>query len=188
MSFTANNLRPGMHIEYENKPWQCMEAVHKTPGNKRAFVQAKMRSVLDGTQKEFKFSSTETLERITLRERKMQFLYNEGDVYHFMDLENYEQSQQDKSKMGSAVDYLMPDAHVSVTFYEDRVIGLKLPQNMTFKIIEAEPNLRSATASAQYKNATIETGLVVKVPPFVEQDDRVVVNTETGEYVERAKD
>lgn len=186
MSLSANQLKPGMVIQHDGQLWQCLQSVHKTPGNLRAFVQAKMRSIQSGAQKEFRFSSTETLERVHLRERPMQYLYSDDDFYHFMDTENYEQAQINREMLGDSINYLLPDAQVKVTFHEAKPIGLVLPPNMVFKVIEAEPGIKSATASASYKLAKIETGLSVKVPQFVEGGDRIVVDTTSGEYVERA--
>lgn len=185
-TISANQLKPGNVIEHEGKLWQCLASVHKTPGNLRAFVQAKMRGVLDGIQKEFRFSSTETLERVSLRDRPMQYLYADGDFFHFMDTNDYEQVQLSRGLLGDSINYLLPDAQVKVTFYEDKPIGLALPATMAFKIIEAEPGMKSATASASFKNAKIETGVTVRVPQFIDVGDRIVVDTTTGEYIERS--
>lgn len=187
MGFSANQLRPGMVIEYEGALWQCLEAQHRTPGNKRAFMQAKMRNVEDGLQKEFRFSSTDVLERAILRERQMQFLYKEGDFYNFMDTENYEQIQLGEDAIGTSANFLMPDAVVTVTLYEEKPLGVKLPSSMIFTVTEAEPGMKTATASASKKNAKIETGMTVKVPQFIEIGEKIIINTETGEYLERAK-
>lgn len=187
MSIPANHLRQGMVIEYENGLWFCLEAQHRTPGNKRAFMQAKLRNIRDGTQKEFKLASDETLERVSLRERPMQFLYSDDDFYHFMDSENYEQVQLTREALGVKANFLLPESKVKITFHEDTAIGLSLPQTMTFKVIDADPGMKTATASSSYKNAKIETGVTVKVPQFVEAGDRIVVDTESGEYAERAK-
>lgn len=188
MTISANQLRPGTVVEYEGKLWQCLQSIHKTPGNLRAFVQAKMRSVRDGTQKEFRFASTEMLQRVDLRQRPMQFLYSEGDLYFFMDQENYEQTQLGKDMLGDAVGYLLPEAIVQVTFYEETPIGVELPKTIDFLVIEAEPNMKSATATSSYKNAKIETGVNVQVPQFIEVGNKITINTETGEYMSRAKD
>lgn len=187
MSLAANRLKPGIVVEFENDLWLCMDAIHKTQGRKSGFVQAKLRNIKNGTQKEHKFSSQETLERAHLVEKSAQFLYQDDDGYHFMDQESYEQHTLDPATLGDDKNYLLPDAIVQLTYYEDKPIGLKLKQRMAFKIIEAEPNLKGATATATYKNATIETGLNVKVPQFIEVDNVIVVNTETGEYMEREK-
>lgn len=187
MAFTAHQLRPGMTIEFESRLWVCMDAVHKTPGNKRGFVQAKLRSILDGNQKDVKFSSTEVLERIELVTRAMQFLYEDGGQFYFMDTKNYEQVALSTELVGAGANYLLPDTNIEVTFHEEKAIGIKLPSSLEFKIIEAEPNMKSATASAQFKNAKIETGVSIKVPQFIEVGERVRINPETSEYIERAK-
>ena len=186
MNIQATQLRPGTVVVHEGKLWQCLQSIHKTPGNLRAFVQAKMRSILDGSQKEFRFSSTETLDKVDLRERSMQFLYSD-EFYHFMDSENYEQSQLSPELLGDAAKFLLPETVVRVTFYEDKPIGVVLPKNMTFKVIEADPAMKTASASTSFKNAKIETGVTVQVPQFVSVGDRIVITTETGEYSERAK-
>lgn len=187
MGISANQLRPGTVIEYEGTIWQCLEAQHRTPGNKRAFMQAKMRNIKDGTQKEFKFSSTEGLERVSLFERPAQFLYSDDQYFHFMDKENFEQIQLNREILGIAASFLLPDAEIKIAYCEERPLGIVLPMTMTFTVTEAEPGMKSATASASYKNATIETGMVVKVPQFVQAGDRIIIKTETGEYHERAK-
>lgn len=187
MGISANQLKPGMVIDHDGKLWHCLQSIHKTPGNLRAFVQAKMRSVKDGIQKEFRFSATENLERVSLRERPMQYLYADDDFLHFMDTENYEQVQLTREMLGESVNYLLPDAKIKVTFFEETPVGISLPTTLEFAIIEAEPGMKSATASASFKNAKIETGLTIRVPQFIDVGDRVKVDTSTGNYVERAK-
>ncbi|HBF12222.1 MAG TPA: elongation factor P [Deltaproteobacteria bacterium] len=188
MSIQASQLRPGMVIDKDGFLWQCLESVHKTPGNLRAFIQAKMRNLKNGTQKEFRFSSTETLEKVDLREKSMQFLYNDDGGYHFMDMENYEQIQINKEFLGNNVFYLIPEGLVNVTFHDSTPVGLVFPQTLSFKVIEAEPNMKSATATSSYKNAKIETGLIVKVPQFIEVGDKITIKTESGDYVTRVKE
>lgn len=187
MAFTGNSLRPGMVIQYNNEIWSCMEATHKTPGNKRAFVQAKLRNITGGHQTVVKLSATEPLERVDLIEKPMQYLYKDGDNYCFMDNESYEQIQLSEEFLGDRINYLLENTVVGVTFFESTPVGIKLPTSMDFKVIEAEPNLSGATAKATYKNAVIETGLQVKVPQFIEVDEVISINTETGEYQSRAK-
>ena len=148
MSIQASQLRPGMVIDKDGFLWQCLESVHKTPGNLRAFIQAKMRNLKNGTQKEFRFSSTEGLEKVDLRERPMQFLYNDDDGYHFMDSTNYEQIQISKELLGQNVFYLIPESLVDVTFHDTTPIGVALPQTINLTVVEAEPNMKSATATS----------------------------------------
>lgn len=184
----GNQIRVGMVIEYEGKPYQVMEATHRTPGNKRALMQTKLRNLLTGDQAEVRFSSSDRVERVSLTERKMQFLYEDGGDYHFMDVANYEQVQLSAEQMGESAPFLLPEAVVGVASYEEKIIGLNLPKTMDFKVTETPPELKGATASAQYKPATLETGLQVKVPPFIKEGDVVRVDTETKEYVTRVTD
>jgi len=183
----ANHLRNGMIIEFEGQVYQVMEAIHRTPGNLRAFMQVKMRNIRNGNQTEQRFSTSDKLEKVHLETHKMQYLYMQDDAYHFMNTENYEQTQLSPTELGDAINFLLPDTVIDVTFYESKPIGVQLPKTMDFKIIEAEPSVKKQTASSSYKSAKIETGLTIKVPPFVEEGDRVKVDTETHEYMERVK-
>ncbi|MDX1386729.1 MAG: elongation factor P [bacterium] len=182
---SGNQIRPGMVIEYQGTPYQVMEAVHRTPGNKRAFMQTKLRNLVNGEQAEVRFSANDRVERLSLEERKMQFLYTEGGFYHFMDVENFEQIQMSDEQVGDATNFLLPETVISVTSHEGKTIGINLPKTMDFKVTETAPELKGATASAQYKPATLETGLQVKVPPFIAEGDKVRIDTESHEYVTR---
>lgn len=187
MGFSANELRPGNVIDHEGQLWLCLESVHKTPGNLRAFVQAKMRNIKQGNQKDFRFSSTEDLVRVDLRERAAQFLYEQDSIYNFMDTETYDQFTLSKDLLGESVWYLLPEMTVQITFFDETPLSVKLPRTMAFDVIEAEPNMKSSTATSSYKTAKIQTGKAVKVPQFVETGDRIIVDTESGDYLERAK-
>lgn len=183
----GNDLRPGMIIIFEDDLYRVTEAVHKTPGNKRAFMQVKMSRLKDGIQRENKFSSTEDVEKAFLQKAPMQFLYQDNDGFHFMNTENYEQTVLSGDLLGNTVNYLQENLNVDVTFHEQTPVGVELPQAMEFKVVEAEPGIKKATASASFKQATIETGLSVKVPQFIEAGDMIRVNTETNEYLDRVK-
>ncbi|EKD50328.1 MAG: hypothetical protein ACD_62C00572G0001 [uncultured bacterium] len=183
----GNDLRKGNVIKLENKLWLAMSVEHRTPGNLRAFIQAKMRSIGDGTQKEFRFSSTERLEQVDIFERKMQYLYSDGDVYNFMDTENFEQIELSKETIGDYAIYLTPEMNISVAFCENNPITVKLPTTMDFEVVEADPEIKGATASASYKSATLSNGLNVQVPQFVKVKDVIRINVEKGEYQERVK-
>ncbi len=183
----GNELRKGTVIKHEGKLWQCMSAAHRTPGNLRAFIQAKMRNVEDGSQKEFRFASTERLEQVDIFDRQMQYLYNEGDVYHFMDTENYEQIELSKDLIGDDVIFLVPEMVITVLFHETRAISLSLPTSRDFEVVEADPEIKGATASASYKSATLNNGLTIQVPQFVKVGDRVRINVETRDYQDRVK-
>lgn len=183
----GNELRKGACVKLENKVWQCMEAQHRTPGNLRAFIQAKMRNLQDGSQKEFRFSSTEKLEQIDVFARKMQYLYSDALRLHFMDIENYEQVEFAKSGVGDALNYLSENLILSVLFVDNLPINIQLPSTLEFEIVEADPEIKGATAAASYKSAKTVNGLAVQVPQFVKVGDVIKINTETGEYLERVK-
>lgn len=181
----ANQLRPGMIIEFEGNVYYVMEAIHRTPGNLRAFMQVKMRNVRNGNQSEQRFSTSDKLEKAFLDNQKMQFLYQEGEAYHFMNVDNYEQTHLSAAELGDAVNFIMPETVIDIQFYEGKPLGVQLPKTMVFKIIEAEPSVKKQTASSSYKTAKIETGLTVKVPPFIGEGEMIRIDTETHEYVER---
>lgn len=184
----GNQIRVGMVIEYQGKPYQVIVAVHRTPGNKRGFMQTKLRNLITGEQAEARFSSSDRVPRVSLEAKKMQFLYKEGEDFHFMDVGNYEQIQINLDQVGDAANFLLPETVISVNFYEERTIGISLPKNMDFVVTETPPEIKGATASAQYKPATLETGLQVKVPPFINEGDKVRIDTETHDYVTRVTD
>jgi elongation factor P len=183
---SANQLRPGMLIQYEGEVYHVMEAIHRTPGNLRAFMQVKMRNIRTGNQTEQRFGTSDKVEKVQLDNHKMQFLYQEGEDYHFMNTENYEQLHLNKSDLGDAVNFLLPDTVIDVQFYEGKAIGVDLPKTMVFKVIEAEPSVKKQTASSSYKPAKIETGLTIKVPAFISEGDVIKIDPLTHEYIERA--
>lgn len=174
-----------MIIEFEGNVYQVMEAIHRTPGNLRAFMQVKMRNLKNGNQVEQRFGTSDKVEKVQLEQHKMQYLYKEGDDYHFMNTENYEQTHLTNIELGDAVHFLLPETVIDVQFYEGKPITVALPKTMDFKIIEAEPSVKKQTASASYKSAVIETGLTIKVPGFVSEGEVVKIDTETHEYIER---
>jgi elongation factor P len=157
-----------------------------TPGNLRGFVRVKLRNIRNGSLSDQKLRSEDTLERATLDEREMQYLYHEGEDYHFMDTSSYEQIHISSEALGDSVNYLKPEMTIQVEFYGEEPVGIELPQTVDLKVLETAPGIKGATASAQVKPATLETGLVVQVPPFVNNGDLIRVNTETGEYLSRA--
>lgn len=176
-----------MTVILDKELYRVTESVHKTPGNLRAFIQAKMMRLKDGIQKEQRYSSSDEVEKAMLETLEMQFLYEAQGQYHFMNTENFEQISVEGTSLGNGAHYLLPDTVVKMTFYENKPIGLDLPTALEFKVIESEPAMRTATASASYKNAKIETGHTIKVPQFVEAGDRIRVNPNTDQYLERAK-
>lgn len=187
MNINGNELRKNDVIVVDKILWQCLVSTHRTPGNLRAFIQAKMRNLRDGTQKEFRFSSTEKLEKVDVFDREMQFLFAEGDTYTFMDTENYEQVEMSKSQVGDGVNYLKAECVINVSFYEGKPVTVRFPNTMEFTVASADPEIKGATAAASFKSATLDNGLNIQVPQFVREGDKVKINTETGEYLERVK-
>ena len=181
----ANDLRPGMVIKHNGELFSIFRAEHRTPGNLRAFVQARMRNLRTGAMNDHRFRSEDEVERAIIDETEMQYLYSDGDSFHFMNTENYEQMQMTKDELGETVYYLIPNTIVKVEFFEEKAIGIDLPDTMDLKVVQTEPTLQKATASAVMKPATLETGLVVNVPPFVNEGDKIRVDTSEARYVQR---
>lgn len=182
----ATQLRPGMVVKFNNELHSVFSMVHRTPGNLRGFVQAKMRNLRSGSMIEHRFSSEDKVERIALDEREMEYLYDDGDNYYFMDTESFEQTHLTKDLLGDGTFYLIPQLKVNVEFYEGRAISVELPPSIEMTVMETEPGLKGATVSNVTKPAKMETGLVVQVPPFINEGERIRVSTSEGTYQERA--
>jgi elongation factor P len=187
MLINATQLRVGMIIKHQNELCRIMNVVHVTPGNWRGMVQTKMRNLRSGSQLENRFRSEDKVERVTLEQHKMQFLYEDGDQYHFMNTENFEQIALAADLLAEATQYLVANAEVEVEFHEGNPIGVTLPKTVDLRVTETEPALKGATVNNVLKPATVETGAVVQVPPFISIDDVIRVSTETGAYMSRAK-
>jgi elongation factor P len=182
----ATQLRPGMVIKFNNELYSVFSVNHRTPGNLRGFVQAKMRSLRSGSMTEHRFSSEDKVEKAILEEHDMEYLYDDGEYFYFMNIENYEQMHLTKELLGDATQYLIPQLKVSVEFYEGKPISVELPPTVDMAVVETEPGLKGATVSNVTKPAKMETGLVVQVPPFINEGEKIRVNTSTGAYQERA--
>ena len=185
-SVQATRLKRGMLIKVQNDLFRVLDLQHFTPGNKRGFVQAKMRNIRTGVQADNKFRAEEDVERAILDERQMQYLYRDGDAFHFMDTSTYEQIHLDAEVLGDNASYIIPEMVITMEFYGDEPVGIELPVTVDLKVVDTVPGINRATASAQVKPATLETGLVVNVPAFVSTGDVIRVNTENGEYLSRA--
>jgi elongation factor P len=185
-SIQATRLRKGMLIKVGNDLFRILDLHHLTPGNKRAHIQARMRNIRTATLADHKFRAEDDVERATLDEREMQYLYNDGDTYYFMDTSTYDQVHISAEALGDSKDFLIADMLIRVEFYESEPVGIELPQTVDLVVKKTVPGIKGATASAQVKPATLETGLVIQVPPFINEGDKVRVNTETGEYQSRA--
>jgi len=179
-------MRPGMVIKYNNDLYSVFSVSHRTPGNLRGFVQARMRSLKSGTMIENRFSSEDKVEKAILDEIEMEYLYDDGEFFYFMNTENYEQMHLTKELLGDATDYLIPQLKVKVEFYEGKPMGVELPASVDMTVVSTEPGMRGATVSNVTKPAKMETGLVVQVPPFINEGQKIRVNTAEGTYAERA--
>jgi elongation factor P len=181
----ATRLRKGMLIKLGGDLFRVLDLYHLTPGNKRGFVQTRLRNLRSGALVDHKFRSEDDVERATLDEREMQYLYTDGDAYYFMDTSTFEQIHMSAELLGDSVHYLVPDAIIRVEFYDGQPVGIELPPTVDLRVEDTPPSIKGATASAQLKPARLETGLVVQVPPFINPGDVIRVNTETGEYQAR---
>jgi len=187
MSIAATQLRPGMIVMHNSDLHSVFSVEHRTPGNKRGFIQAKLRNLRSGSLIEHRFRAEDDVERVVVDEVEMEYLYHDDVSYHFMNTETYEQIHLTREILGEAVDYLTPNIALKVEFYDGNPIGVELPQTVDLEVVETEPGLRSATASSVMKPAKLETGLVVNVPPFVNQGEKIRVDTAEGTYLERVK-
>lgn len=183
----ANRLRRGQLIVFEGDLWRVFEAIHQTPGNLRARMQCRLKRLRDGTMKDNRFRAEDDVERAYLEQKQMQYLYRDGDTFHFMDTTTYEQASVPEEVLGDAVQFLVPESMISVDFFEGSPVGIELPPTVDLRVVETSPEVKGATAGAQRKPATLETGLVVQVPSFVNEDEQIRVSTEDGSYLERVK-
>ncbi len=183
----ANDLRPGMVIKHNHELFSIHKTEHRTPGNLRAFVQARIRNLRSGALIDYRFRSTDEVERVVLDETEMQYLYADGDSYVFMNTSNYEQIHLHKDVVGDRAQYLVPDVTLKVEFHEGRPVGIQLPPTVDLKVVETEPGIKGGSATNVMKPARLETGLVVGVPPFISAGETIRVDTAEGTYLERAK-
>ncbi len=187
MLIPATQLRVGMLINYQNDLYRIMVVTHITPGNWRGMVQTKMRSVRTGSQTENRFRSEDKVDRVTLDQQEMEYLYGDTEGHHFMNTESFEQIALAADWLGDAVSYLLPNMQITVDFYEGKPIGVTLPKSVDLRVTDTAPGLKTATVTNVLKPATTETGLVVPVPNFVDVGDVIKVDTESGSYLSRVK-
>jgi elongation factor P len=187
MLIPATQLRVGMVITYNNDLYRVTNVMHVTPGNWRGMVQTKLRSLRSGNSTENRFRSEDKVERVTLEQHEMEYLYSDGEQYHFMNTETFEQIALSKEDLGDAASYLLPNVKINVEFHETTPLGVSLPKTLDLTVTETAPGLKSATVTNALKPATVETGLVVPVPNFVDTDDVIRVDTESGAYLSRVK-
>jgi elongation factor P len=182
----ATQMRAGMCILFEGEICRVMNVHHVTPGNWRGFVQARMRNLRSGNSFEHRFGSTEKVERAILETHQMEYLYSDPSGHHFMNQESYEQVSLDDETLGDTMLYLLPNTVISVDFYDERPVGIELPNTVALEVVDTEPSMKGATASASYKPAKMETGLVVQVPPFIEPGTKILIDTRENKYLSRA--
>ena len=183
----ANHIRRGNIIMYNGEPHRVVDFQHRTPGNLRAFVQVKLRNIRNGSSLDTRFSATEQVERATLEQHDMEYLYTDGDLYYFMNTESFEQIGLNDEQLGDATSYLKEGLKIEVEFFDGSPIGIELPAVIELKVIETEPELKGATASNSNKPAKLDTGVTIMVPPFIKEGDVVRVDPNEGRYIERAK-
>lgn len=182
----ANDIKNGMTILFEDNIYVVLEFSHVKPGKGAAFVKAKLKNLRTGSIVEKTFNSSIKLERAMIQKIDMQYLYNSGESYNFMNMETYEQIEISASHLGDDAKFLKENLNVNITFYEGEVLGIILPDKIEYKITKTEPAVKGNTTNNATKEATIETGLVIKVPLFIEEGENVIVSTSDGKYVSRA--
>jgi elongation factor P len=183
----ATQLRPGMVIQFDGDLYSVFSVEHRTPGNKRGAMATRMRNLRSGAIIDHRFRAEEFVERAILDEIEFEYLYADGDGWHFMNAETFDQIHLGREVLGEAVDYLLPGVHLKLEFHDSKPIGVILPDTVDLTVTETEPTVQKATASAVMKPAKLETGLVINVPPFINNGDRVRVDTSEGRYVQRAQ-
>ena len=184
----ATEVRKGMIIKYEDSLQYVMNVYHHTPGNLRAMVQTKMRNLRTGSNFEHRFRADDSIDKASMETHELEFLYQGGDTYHFMNLENYDQIELDTEALGDNAPWMVPNMKIIAEYYDGRPIAIELPQYLTFEIVDTSPVMKTATKTSSYKPAKLENGVTVNVPEFIGTGERVRVNPTTGEYLDRAKD
>ncbi len=182
----ANAIRKGNVVIYQGNPFRVIDFFHNTPGKGRAIVKAKLRNLLSGNQTDVTFGSTEEIEEANVFSYKATYLYKDQDGFCFMNKDNYEQVHLSDELLGDNVYYLQDEMEVDITTYHDNPIGIKVPSSVILTIVETQPEIKSATATNSPKPAKTDTGLIVNIPPFIKEGEKIIVNTESGEYVSRA--
>tara|TARA_Y100000590_G_scaffold96758_1_gene109948 strand:- start:2358 stop:2921 length:564 start_codon:yes stop_codon:yes gene_type:complete len=187
MKILGNEIKPGMVIEHKNDLWTVLKAQHVKPGKGGAFNQVELKSVKKGTKLNERFRSSDTVEKAILDDKKFNFLYEDENNCHFMDQTNFEQIQINKSLLGDKNKLLKENMEVNVQFYEDQALSIDLPSTIELKIERTDATIKGQTASSSYKPATLENGIKIMVPPFIDSEDTIILDTRTLEYVKKVK-
>ena len=187
MAIPATQIRRGMVIVFEGEPCRVVEFRHHTPGNLRAMVQAKLKNLRTGSSFEHRFRAADSIDPASMETHDLEFLYQGGDTYHFMNTENYDQLEMDDEMLGDNAQWMQPGMKIQAEYYDGRPIGIELPNSLTLEVVDTAPVMKTATKTASTKPAKLENGVTINVPEFVGTGDKVKVNPTTGEYQERAK-
>jgi len=186
--YTASDLRKGLKVIIDGEPYIVTSFDFSKPGKGQALYRTKLRNMITGLTMDRTYREGDTFEPASLEERTMQFLYKEGDHYHFMDNENYEQIIISEGSLGDAKNFLIENLNVKVLMFGDRPIGVDLPNFVNLRVMKTEPWVRGDTSKADFKPATLETGYVLRVPPFIEEGELITIDTRTGEFSKRVKE
>lgn len=187
MAIPATQIRRGMVIVFEGEPCRIIEFRHHTPGNLRAMVQAKLKNLRTGSSFEHRFRAADSIDPASMETHDLEFLYQGGDTYHFMNVENYDQLEMDEEMLGDNAQWMQPGMKIQAEYYDGRPVGIKLPNSLVLEVVDTAPVMKTATKTASSKPAKLENGVTINVPEFVGTGDKVKVNPTTGEYQERAK-
>jgi elongation factor P len=187
MAMPATQIRRGMVLVFEGEPCRVVEFRHHTPGNLRAMVQAKLKNLRTGSSFEHRFRAADSIEKASMETHDLEFLYQGGDTYHFMNTENYDQLEMDEEMLGDNAQWMQPGMRIVAEYYDGRPIGIQLPNTLTLEVVDTAPVMKTATKTASSKPAKLENGVTVNVPEFVNVGEKIRVNPTTGEYQDRAK-
>ena len=186
--YNASDLRKGLKIQIDGEPYVVIDFKFSKPGKGQSLYRCKLRNMINGTIIDRTYRSVDTFDPANLEERRMQYLYNQENEFHFMDLENYEQSMLTREQIGDANNYLTDNLEVNILFFESTPIGITLPNFVDLTVIRADPWVKGDSAAGDSKPVTLETGYTLRVPPFIEEGIKITVDTRTGEYVTRVKE
>jgi len=187
MAMPATQIRRGMVLVFEGEPCRVVEFRHHTPGNLRAMVQAKLKNLRTGSSFEHRFRAADSIEKASMETHDLEFLYQGGDTYHFMNVENYDQLEMDEEMLGDNAQWMQPGMRIVAEYYEGRPIGIQLPNTLTLEVVDTAPVMKTATKTASTKPAKLDNGVTVNVPEFISVGEKIRVNPTTGEYQDRAK-
>ena len=186
--YNASDLRKGLKIQFDNEPYVIIDFQFSKPGKGQALYRCKLKNMITDVIIDRTYRSVDTFEPASLEERRMQYLYNQDDDYFFMDLENYDQTSLNEDQVGEAKNYLIDNLEVDILLFDDRPIGITLPNFVDLAVTRADPWVKGDSVSGDSKPVTLETGYTLRVPPFIEEGTKITVDTRTGQYVTRVKE